>query len=64
MLQADPDAALIDWQHVQWLKDNQPWVPDLGRPAWLPTASATKTSCASRRPVSTPYVRPTEGGES
>uniref|UniRef100_UPI003C7CC762 phenol hydroxylase subunit P4 n=1 Tax=Pseudomonas veronii TaxID=76761 RepID=UPI003C7CC762 len=29
LLQADPDAALIDWQHVQWLKDNQPWVPDL-----------------------------------
>ncbi len=29
LLQADPDAAQIDWQNVQWLKDNQPWVPDL-----------------------------------
>ena len=28
LLQADPDAALIDWHAVQWLKGNQPWVPN------------------------------------
>ncbi|MNN12089.1 hypothetical protein D3C81_1250700 [compost metagenome] len=28
LLQADPDAAAIDWNTVQWLKGNQPWVPD------------------------------------
>lgn len=28
LLQADPDAAAIDWQAVEWLKGNRPWVPD------------------------------------
>lgn len=28
LLQADPDAAAVDWQAVQWLKGNQPWVPN------------------------------------
>jgi phenol/toluene 2-monooxygenase (NADH) P4/A4 len=28
LLQADPDAAAIDWHQVQWLKSNQPWTPD------------------------------------
>ncbi|MDV7210192.1 phenol hydroxylase subunit P4 [Azotobacter beijerinckii] len=31
LLQADPDAAAIDWGKVEWLKDNQPWVPDFER---------------------------------
>ncbi len=28
LVQADPDAAAIDWKRVEWLKANQPWVPD------------------------------------
>ncbi|MBF7729129.1 phenol hydroxylase subunit P4 [Pseudomonas sp. N040] len=28
LLLADPDAALIDWHNITWLKGNQPWVPD------------------------------------
>ncbi len=28
LLQADPDTAAINWRTVQWLKGNQPWVPD------------------------------------
>lgn len=28
LLQADPDAAALDWTKVEWLKDNQPWTPD------------------------------------
>ncbi|MBN9695139.1 MAG: phenol hydroxylase subunit P4 [Zoogloea sp.] len=28
LLQADPDAAAIDWTKVEWLKSNQPWTPD------------------------------------
>ena len=28
LVQADPDAAAIDWHSVEWLKANQPWVPD------------------------------------
>ncbi|ACO79237.1 Multi-component phenol hydoxylase, gamma subunit; LapO [Azotobacter vinelandii CA] len=31
LLQADPDAAAIDWRQVEWLKDNRPWTPDFGR---------------------------------
>ena len=31
LLQADPDAASIDWQQVEWLKSNQPWTPDFER---------------------------------
>ena len=28
LVQADPDAAAIDWSAVEWLKSNQPWTPD------------------------------------
>lgn len=28
LLQADPDAAALDWSKVEWLKEGQPWVPD------------------------------------
>lgn len=28
LLSIDPDAAAIDWTKVQWLKGNQPFVPD------------------------------------
>lgn len=28
LVQADPDAAAIDWSTVEWLKANQPWTPD------------------------------------
>lgn len=31
LLQADPDAAAIDWSRVEWLKSNQPWTPDFER---------------------------------
>ena len=31
LIQADPDAAAIDWSQVSWLKGNQPWQPDLSR---------------------------------
>lgn len=31
LLAPDPDANAIDWSQVQWLKSNQPWVPDLDR---------------------------------
>lgn len=24
----DPDASRIDWRKVEWLKSNEPWVPD------------------------------------
>lgn len=30
LVQADPDAGALDWKQVQWLKSNQPWVPDPG----------------------------------
>jgi len=28
LLAPDPDAAQVDWQHVQWIKDRAPFVPD------------------------------------
>ncbi|MBK5001668.1 phenol hydroxylase [Pseudomonas sp. S31] len=28
LLQADPDAAALDWESVQWLREGQPWTPD------------------------------------
>ncbi|MBA5689842.1 phenol hydroxylase subunit P4 [Rugamonas apoptosis] len=28
LMQADPDAAAVDWDKVEWLKSNQPWTPD------------------------------------
>ncbi len=28
LVQADPDAAAINWHRVEWLKANQPWTPD------------------------------------
>ena len=31
LLQPDPDTASIDWSAVEWLKDNQPFVPDFAR---------------------------------
>jgi len=31
LLQADPDAAGLDWSQVEWLKSNQPWRPELQR---------------------------------
>lgn len=31
LLQADPDAAAIDWSRVEWLKANQPWQPEPAR---------------------------------
>lgn len=31
LLQADPDSAAIDWSKAEWLKGNQPWVPDFER---------------------------------
>jgi len=27
----DPDAAKIDWHEVEWLKSNEPWVPDFAK---------------------------------
>lgn len=27
LIQADPDAAQIDWNTVEWLKSNKPFVP-------------------------------------
>ncbi|MDE3010997.1 MAG: phenol hydroxylase subunit P4 [Pseudomonadota bacterium] len=31
LIQADPDAAAIDWSMVEWLKSNRPWTPDPAR---------------------------------
>lgn len=31
LLQADPDAAALDWRKVEWLKDNRPFAPDFSR---------------------------------
>ncbi|MCY1277596.1 hypothetical protein D9M71_654210 [compost metagenome] len=31
LLQADPDAAAIDWDKAEWLKSGQPWVPHFER---------------------------------
>ena len=31
LVQADPDAAAVDWQAVQWLKSNQPFTPAFDR---------------------------------
>ncbi|THF55183.1 phenol hydroxylase subunit P4 [Pseudothauera rhizosphaerae] len=31
LIAPDPDAAAVDWSTVQWLKANQPWVPDFDR---------------------------------
>jgi len=31
LLQADPDAAALDWSKVEWLKGNQPWTPQYDR---------------------------------
>lgn len=31
LIQADPDAAQIDWTKVEWLKSNQPFDPDFER---------------------------------
>lgn len=28
LLQADPDAAAIDWASVTWMRGTQPWTPD------------------------------------
>ena len=28
LMQADPDAAAVDLGQVQWLKNNQPWMPN------------------------------------
>ncbi len=28
LLQADSDIAALDWGKVEWLKSNQPWVPN------------------------------------
>lgn len=31
LLQADPDAAAIDWAKVEWLKRGRPWTPDFAK---------------------------------
>lgn len=31
LLSPDPDAALIDWDKVEWLKMNEPFTPDFNR---------------------------------
>ena len=28
LMQPDPDAAFVDWSRVEWLKSNQPFMPD------------------------------------
>lgn len=31
LVQADPDAAAVDWRAITWLKSNQPFQPDFER---------------------------------
>jgi phenol hydroxylase P4 protein len=31
LIEPDPDAAQVDWQAVEWLKGNEPWVPDFDK---------------------------------
>lgn len=31
LMQPDPDAALVDWDKVEWLKSNEPWQPDFDK---------------------------------
>lgn len=28
LTQPDPDAKMVDWSKVEWLKSNQPWTPN------------------------------------
>ncbi|QID16384.1 phenol hydroxylase [Nitrogeniibacter mangrovi] len=31
LIAADPDAASVDWEAVEWRLGNQPWQPDFAR---------------------------------